>query len=158
MVCQKCGALVDDSLNVCDNCGYIFEEATASAETDGSEYNINPNAPALPDAFKPERKKIKLKLGFVFLLSVLAAVAVVVLTFYGTHYMTLAGTALNKMQSSGAGSLFGFGTGIDSSYYVYMGAAIYGLSYVFKGLGVAFASMIVLLGIKKSYTDEDNMQ
>ena len=149
MVCQKCGALVDDKLNVCDNCGYVFEESVAAAETDGSEYNINPNAPALADAFKPEKKKVRIKPGFALLVSFLAAVAVIVLTFYGTHYMTLAGTALNKMQG-GASSFFSFGSGIDSSYYVYMGAAVYGLSYVFKGIGVAMASLIILLGIRYS--------
>ena len=155
MVCQKCGALVDDALSVCDNCGYVFEEAVASAETDGSEYNINPNAPALPDAFKPERNRVKIKLGFAFCVSLLAAIAVVILTFYGTHYMTLAGTSLNKMQG-GANSFFGFGfgSGIDNSYYVYMGAAIYGISYVFKGLGIAMASIIVLLGIKASRSEK----
>ena len=149
MVCQKCGALVDDSLSVCDNCGYIFEEAVVAAETDGSEYNINPNAPALADAFAHERKRISIGPKFVLVLSVLAAVAVVALTFYGTHFMTIAGSALNKMQG-GASSFFGFGSGIDSSYYVYMGAAIYGMSYVFKGLGVALASLIVLAGIRNS--------
>ena len=149
MVCQKCGALVDDSLNACDNCGYVFEGAIASAETDGSEYNINPNTPALADAFKAEKKKWKIKISPIFILSVLAAAAVVVLTFYGTHYMTLAGNALGKM-NTGVSSFFGFGSGIESSYYVYMGAVFYGLSYALKGVGVAFAAIIVLLGIKKS--------
>jgi hypothetical protein len=31
-----------------------------------------------------------------------------------------------------------------------MGAVFYGLSYALKGVGVAFAAIIVLLGIKKS--------
>ena len=151
MVCQKCGALVDDNLSVCDNCGYIFEEAVAAAETDGSEYNINPNAPALADAFKPARPRVKV--NPLFVLSLLAAIAVLILTFYGTHYMTAAGKALNQMQS-GVNSFFNFGSGVDSSYYVYIGAAVYGLSYVFKGIGVAFAALIVCVGAKKSQPKE----
>lgn len=145
MICHKCGALVDDGLSVCDNCGYVFEEAIAAAETDGSEYNINPNAPALSDAFKSQRPRINVNVMFV--LSLLAAAAVVILTFYGSHYITIAGKALNQMQS-GVSSFFNFGSGADSSYYVNIGAAIYGLSYVFKGMGVAFASLIVCLGAK----------
>lgn len=147
MVCPKCGALVDDTLTVCDNCGYIFEEASAAAETDGSEYKINPNTPALADAFKPERKKSHLSGKILFFISILAAAAVIILTFYGTHYITAAGTGLNRVQSTGA-SIFGFSSGFDSSYYVYMGAAVYGLSYAIKGLGIALASLIVILGAR----------
>lgn len=148
MICQKCGALVDDSLNKCDNCGYVFEEAIASPETDGSEYNINPNTPALADAFRVDKNKSGKKFTIVFALSLLAALSVVVLTFYGTHYMALAGKSLNQMQGS-MSSFFGFGSGVDSSYYVYLGAVFYGLAYALRGIGVAFASIIVLLGLKK---------
>lgn len=151
MVCAKCGALVDDNLNVCDNCGYVFEDNVAQAETDGSEYNINTNTPALPDAFKPVKEKREYKLNRLLLvLAVIAAATVVILTFFGAHYITEAGISLSSLQSSSASSIFGFGGGIDSNYYRFVGVALYGASYAIKGIGVAFAAIIVLLGIRNS--------
>ncbi len=146
MICAKCGALVDDNINVCDNCGYIFEDNVAKPETDGSEYNINPNTPALPDAFEPERAPVRIK-NVWLLLSLAAAVAIVVLFFYGAHYISKAGIALNNMQVS-ASSFFGFGDGMSGDYYKFVGAALYGAAYAMRGAGVALAAITVLLGIK----------
>ena len=151
MVCAKCGALVDDNLSVCDNCGYVFEDNVAQAEIDGSEYNINPNTPALPDAFEPVRERKNFaanKISFLFALCV--AVAVVILTFYGTHYITDAGIRLSNIQSSSASSFFGFGSGDNGDYYRYIGVALYGISYALKSIGVAFAGIVLLCGIRKN--------
>lgn len=149
MICAKCGALVDDSLNVCDNCGYVFEDNVAKAETDGSEYNINPNTPALPDAFETEAPERHFRFDrLVTLLSVCVAIAVVVLTFYGTHYITDAGIRLSNMQGS-ASSFFGFGSGDNGEYYRFLGVAFYGISYVLKGIGIAFAALVLMMGIRR---------
>ena len=151
MVCAKCGALVDDNFSVCDNCGYVFEDNVAQAETDGSEYNINTNMPALPDAFEQVREKkfpYISKIAFLFALCI--AVAVVILTFYGTHYITDAGIRLSNLQSSAASSFFGFGSGDSGDYYRYIGVALYGISYTLRAIGIAFAGIVLLCGIKKN--------
>ena len=150
MVCAKCGALVDDILSVCDNCGYIFEDNVAMAETDGSEYNINPNTPALADAFVQKNKKRRFTAKhIIFLFALCASAAVIILTFYGTHYITEAGVRLSNMQMS-ASSFFSFGAGDSGDYYRYMGIAFYGISYVLKGIGLAFACLVLVLGIRKN--------
>ncbi len=146
MVCAKCGALVDDNINVCDNCGYVFEDNIANPETDGSEYDINPNTPALSDAFEQHRAHIKIK-NVRLLLSLVAAIAIVVLLFYGAHYISKAGIALNNMQMS-AQSFFGFGDGLSGDYYKFVGAALYGYAYALRGIGVALGAITVLLGVK----------
>ncbi len=150
MVCAKCGALVDDSLSVCDNCGYVFEDNVAKAETDGREYNINPNIPALADAFDNEPRGRNFRFErLVLLMAVCVAVAVVVLTFYGTHYITDAGIRLSNMQSSPS-SFFGFDTGDSGEYYRLLGIAFYGISYALKAIGVSFAAIVLMLGIRKN--------
>ena len=150
MICAKCGALVDDSLNVCDNCGYVFEDNVANAETDGSEYNISPNSPALPDAFEQEMPERRFRFDrLVTLVCVCVAITVVVLTFYGTHYITDAAVRLTNIQSS-ASSFFGFGSGDNGEYYRFLGIAFYGISYTLKGIGVAFAAILLMLGIRKN--------
>ena len=150
MICSKCGALVDDSLNVCDNCGYVFEDNVAKAETDGSEYNINPNTPALPDAFEDVAEERHFRFDrLILLLTFCVAVAVVVLTFYGTHYITDAGIRLSNIQSSPS-SFFGFGGGDNGDYYRFLGIAFYGISYTLKGIGIAFAAIVLMLGIRKN--------
>ncbi len=146
MVCSKCGALVDDAVSLCDNCGYIFEDNVAKAETDGSEYNINPNTPALADAFENQKPPISIK-NVWLLLSIIAAAAIVALFFYGAHYVSEAGLALNNMQMS-ASSFFGFGDGMNGDYYKFIGAALYGGAYALRGAGVAFAAIVVLNGAK----------
>lgn len=146
MVCSKCGALVDDNITVCDNCGYIFEDNVAKAETDGSEYNINPNTPALADAFEDEKPSVRIK-NVWLLVCIVASVAILVLFFYGAHYVSKAGLALNSMQMSSQ-SFFGFGDGANSDYYRFIGAALYGMAYAIRGTGVAFAVITLLAGIK----------
>ena len=146
MVCPKCGALVDDNVSLCDNCGYIFEDNVAQPETDGGEYNINPNTPALPGAFMPKRNAIKFK-NVWFLLSLAAAIVIVVCCFYGAHYISKAGIAINNIQMSST-SIFGFGEGMSGDYYKFLGAALYGMAYVVRGAGVALGAITVLLGLK----------
>lgn len=145
MVCPKCGAMVNDNVSVCDNCGYEFETATAAAETDGSEYISN--APALPDAFKEHhRRVISFKEFVAYACVIIIAAMIAIFAFYGASYIGAAGKSINAIQSSGT-SIFGFSAGFDSSFYMYMGAAIYGLSYVLRAIGVALAAITAFLGI-----------
>lgn len=144
MVCPKCGAMVNDDVSVCDNCGYEFETATAAAETDGSEYISN--APALPDAFKKQhRRRISFKEFTAYACVLIIAAMIVIFAFYGASFIGAAGKSLNAIQTSGT-SIFGFSAGLDSSFYMYIGAAIYGLAYVARAIGVALAAMAAFLG------------
>ena len=150
MVCAKCGALVDDNLSVCDNCGYVFEDNVVQAETDGSEYNINPNTPALPDAFEQPRTKRNFAYNVpIFVIAVIAAAVVLAFAFVGGSYMSDAAIQLSNMQASSPSSIFGFGGGVDGNYYRFIGIGLYGMAHGCRGLGVALASVIVLLGLKK---------
>lgn len=151
MICPKCGAMADDTVKICDNCGYEFQDTSPVAETDGSEYNINVNTPALADSFKPI-KKVNITRGRLFAaILIILSISIVIITFYGAHYMSLAGKNINGMQSISS-SLFGFSSGVDTNYYKNLGAAIYGFSYVVRGIGLALgvhvASFIKKLDIK----------
>ncbi len=151
MMCPKCGAMVEDAIKTCDNCGYEFSDTSPVAETDGSEYNININAPALADSFKPV-KKVNITRNRLFaIILLIISISIVIITFYGAHFMSIAGKNINGMQSISS-SLFGFSSGVDASYYKNLGAAIYGFSYVVRGIGLALgthvASFIKKLDIK----------
>ena len=143
MVCAKCGALVDDNITVCDNCGYVFEDNIIKAETDGSEYNISPNSPAIPDTFEQDKKPLNKKTIALCLWFVLCA-AIVVLFFYGAHYVSRGAIAINSIQSS----VFGFSDGASNDYYRFMGVAIYGISYCLRGLGIGLGAISFALGVK----------
>lgn len=143
MVCPKCGALVEDNQAICDNCQYVFEDNIVSPAVSETQ-----NPPALIDSFENGNQVQSNRSNFILLiLSLLAAISIIILTFYGTHFMSLAGAKLNNMHMTSAG-IFGFGQGTDPSYYVYMGAAIYGLSFALKGIGIGFASLITIKAIK----------
>ena len=151
MMCPKCGAMVEDTVKTCDNCGYEFPDTSPVAETDGSQYNININAPALADSFKPI-KKVNMTRDRIFAaILIIISISIVIITFYGAHYMSLAGKNINGMQSISS-SLFGFSSGVDASYYKNLGAAIYGFSFAVRGIGLALgahvASFIKKLDIK----------
>lgn len=151
MICPKCGAMVEDTIKTCDNCGYEFQDTSPVAETDGSEYNININTPALADSFKPI-KKVNITRNRLFaIILLIISISIVIITFYGAHFMSIAGKNINGMQSISS-SLFGFSSGVDASYYKNLGAAIYGFSYVVRGIGLALgvhvASFIKKLDIK----------
>mgnify|MGYP001102137196 CR=1 FL=1 len=114
MVCPKCGAMVNDDVSVCDNCGYEFETATAAAETDGSEYISN--APALPDAFKKQhRRRISFKEFTAYACVLIIAAMIVIFAFYGASFIGAAGKSLNAIQTSGT-SIFGFSAGLDRAF------------------------------------------
>lgn len=144
MICPKCGAMVNDDVKECDNCGYEFETPTAAAETDGSEYTAN--APALIDAFKKTHRTISLKKCVAYTVILAIAVTIVIFSFYGAYYISAAGRSLNSMKSSGT-SIFGTAIGIDNSLYMYIGAAVYGLAYVARAIGIALAAISTYIGI-----------
>ena len=54
MVCPKCGAMVNDDVSVCDNCGYEFETATAAAEAAPAAVTAPEEAATLAVAATPE--------------------------------------------------------------------------------------------------------
>ena len=147
MVCPKCAALVDDELNVCDNCGYVFEEISSSSETDDTQYNINPNTPAIIEQVQREvKKKVKINISVIIIL--ILAILVIGFSLYGTSYIIKAGVKLNKLQQSGATSFFGFSSGNDTAYFVYMGACMYGIGYALRGIGIGIGALIAVVGVK----------
>ncbi len=147
MMCPKCGAMVEDTVKTCDNCGYEFEDTSPVAETDGSEYNININAPALADSFKPIKKVNITWNRFFAAILIIISISIVIITFYGAHYMSLAGKNINGIQGISS-SLFGFSSGVDSNYYKNLGAAIYGFSFAIRGIGLALGAQVAML-VKK---------
>ena len=70
----------------------------------------------------------------------------------GGHFAQLmygCGFRLSNMQSSPS-SFFGFGAGDNGDYYRFLGIAFYGISYTLKGIGIAFAAVVMMLGIRKN--------
>lgn len=147
MVCPKCAAVVEDELNVCDNCGYVFEETLNSSEDDSSQYDISPNTPAIIEHVQRETKK-KIKINISVILILILAILVIGLSYYGTSYIIKAGVKLNNLKQSGATSFFGFSTENDTAYFVYMGACMYGIGYALRGIGIGIGALIAVVGVK----------
>lgn len=145
MICEQCGAMLPDDVEVCDNCGYkLHQEDTAAAlETDGSEYQAE-RMPALRDAFDgmgQEAEKTGLGTILLRIFASLMAVFVVVLFFMGAHLIAAAGYSAGNTQSL-MGSLFANGM----FNYAQMFA---GVAYAVRGLGLAVGSILFIVGWKK---------
>ncbi len=150
MICPQCGALVDDELKNCDNCGYEFSTPDVAAETDESDYNITKNVPALKQPMpEPPKRANTAPVNFYRLFICICAAAIAVLSFYGAHYIARAAVSLNSIQISAAQSIFGFGTSDNTTYYQNLGVIFYGFAYFVRAVGVGLAGIILAIGLKK---------
>lgn len=145
MICEQCGAMLPDDIEVCDNCGYqLHQDHTAAApETDGREYQAE-RMPALRDAFAqeaPEPEKTGLSTILIRVFSGLMAVLTVVLFFMGAQLIARAGYSAGNSQSL-MGSLFAGGM----FNYAQMCA---GVAYAVRALGLVLGSMLFVIGWKK---------
>lgn len=145
MICEQCGALLPDDVEVCDNCGYkLYQSDTAAApETDGSEYQSEERMPALKDAFAPEQaeNKSELRVILIRIFSAIMAVLTVVLFFMGAHLIAQAALGGSNSQSI-MGSLFAGGM-FNSAML------LSGVAYAVRALGLVLGSMLFVMGWKK---------
>ncbi len=145
MICEQCGALLPDDVEVCDNCGYkLHQPDTAAApETDGSEYQHGERMPALKDAFVQEQAagKSELRVILIRIFSAIMAVLTVVLFFMGAHLISQAALGGSSSQSI-MGSLFAGGM-FNSAML------LAGVAYAVRALGLVLGSMLFVMGWRK---------
>lgn len=145
MICEQCGAMLPDDVEVCDNCGYrLHQDKTAAApETDGSEYQ-DARMPALRDAFAQEEQgteKTALSTILIRIFSAVMAVLTIVLFFVGAQLIARAGLSAGNSQSL-MGSLFASGMFNYAQMFT-------GVAYAVRALGLVLASMLFVIGWKK---------
>lgn len=148
MICPQCGALVDDGIEKCDNCEYIFTPQPDESVTPIADDYIT-NLPALNYGNNTDDKKTHQKPDIYKVIMLVLAVLIICLTFYGAHYIAQGGLNLNSMKTASVASLFNFGNGTDVSYYQNLGAVYYGIAYGIRAIGVGLSAIILAIAFKK---------
>ncbi len=148
MICPQCGALVEDNLTKCDNCNYEFNNNSNNKIETAEEFI--PTLPALkndeiPNMEIPKREKPDMYKVLMLIL----AVTIVILSFYGAHYISQGGINLNSMKNASVASLFSFDNGSSVSYYQNLGAIYYGFAYAVRSIGIGLAALVLAIAYRK---------
>ncbi len=139
MICEQCGAIIDDGAPVCDNCGFKFE----IDEKDIAQELSSPQVPAIrevseEESFAPKRKHTNL---FVKIVAVIGAIVCFGMFWNGALYMDSA--IANVHSQSFMNGFFGNATGgFPTEFYA-------GLRQAFIAMGTGLSCTILILGFKK---------
>jgi uncharacterized protein (DUF983 family) len=137
MFCPKCGRESGEDTNICDNCGLDF---TTIPTKDSS--NTDPVGVTSKDfivASTTITKNINIPKTVIF--SLIAAV-VLVMSFYAASKISKGGLGIMGIESVG-------GKTLEEAYYFQLGYIYSGYSMIARVLGIFFASVLVLMGIRK---------
>lgn len=145
MLCNQCGANVEDDARVCDNCGMVFEEPAEETLSCGNACGSGlPAVHSTDNGFNeyiPEKKKADIGGILVKTVSVICAVLCMILFSNAATYVKSA------ISASSSQSIMGGFFGTSSSGFP---AEFYGaIHYAFIGMGVAFSGILIILGFKK---------
>lgn len=141
MVCPQCGALIEDGVPVCGNCGVSLNEEIPRDNIEREQFVSG--VPALREFADTEDNTPKDKDRNIFVKCVSVLCAVVCFCMF----MFAAGAVESNVVSTQVPSVFGgiFGSS-QSGISAELGAALH---YAFIGMGFAFSGMLLILGFKK---------
>lgn len=140
MICEQCGALIDDNTPVCDNCGFKFE----TNEREIAQELSNPQVPAiLEDVQKDDKTDKKRPVNlFAKIVAVVAAIGCLWMFLSGAMFMDAA--IANTQSQSFMGGIFGSsGSALPAELFA-------GLRQAFIAMGIGFSGIILILGFKKN--------
>lgn len=147
MLCQQCGALINEGTEVCDNCGYRFDSVEADGINVKEEINPDANSEKVPalrtieEEFATVPKKTDAN-TVVKVLSVVGAAFCFLLFFIAANI--IGSVNVSTQTQSFMGGLFSSGTiGFPIEFYM-------SLRYVFFGFGTALSVMLLIQGFKKN--------
>ncbi len=140
MICEQCGALIDDSATVCDNCGLKLQ---ANEKELASEFS-GPYVPAIMEEPEADTQKSRKPFTNVFAkaVAVIAAALCLWLFYRASAFMNMA--IVNSQSRSFMGGLFGdSASAIPPEVYA-------GLRSAFLATGISLSGIILILGFKKN--------
>lgn len=141
MLCQQCGASIDDNATVCENCGFETKSADASVSEPASEAPVSvPAVRTIEEEFAAGEKVVYKNL-VVKILSVVGAVLCFTIFAVASNF---AGTVNVQTQTQSIlGGIFpGGSVGLPFEFLMAM-------RYGFLGLGAALSTIILILGFKE---------
>lgn len=140
MICEQCGAMINDGATVCDNCGFKFE----IDEKDMAQELSSPQVPAVREV--PEEESFAMKRMhtnlFVKIVAVIGAIVCLGMFWSGALYMDSA--IVNVQSQSFMNGFFGnTAGGFPAGFYA-------GLRQGFIAMGTGLSCTILILGFKKN--------
>lgn len=123
MFCPKCGSTVNQYDEVCPKCKTEIPDIPAKSSSKKSN---------LSSTDEGSNKT----LGYA------VATIIFLLSFYGAHSISAAGTAISEIQSVG-------GQTLEEAYYFELGGIYSGLANMARATGIFFSSLIVLITNKR---------
>ncbi|MEG1567083.1 MAG: hypothetical protein RR347_05320 [Anaerovoracaceae bacterium] len=144
MYCPKCGSVIGEQSDRCKNCGEpITEISNLSSETHTAETITAQTCQTGAGQQELSQNLTERKFKITTLSVVLFTVAIVtlILLFIAAHKVSNAGIEIMKIQSVG-------GKTLEEAYYFELGNLYAGYAMVIRGIGIFFASILVVFGLK----------
>lgn len=141
MFCPKCGSTLNDVTKICNSCGYNASEVVSNAIVNDNVVNtIKTNVK--PNNHTSYTSKSKEKNIFLMVIYIGLAAIVLAMCFMGAKNIVEAGKEIMTIQSVG-------GKTLEEAYYAELGTLYAGYAIVVRAIGISFASILVMLGIKQ---------